>query len=36
MIKHIFFEEDGEWKCFEFENEKPTKGWEEHEVEHQH
>ena len=36
MIKHIFFEEDGEWKCFEFENEKPTKGWEEHEVQHQH
>ena len=36
MIKHIYFEEDGEWKCFEFENEKPTKGWEEHQVQHQH
>lgn len=36
MIKHIYFEEDGEWKCFEFENEKPTKGWEEHEVTHSH
>jgi len=36
MIKHIYFEEDGEWKCFEFENEKPEKGWEEHQVQHQH
>ena len=36
MIKHIYFEEDGEWRCFEFENVKPTKGWEEHEVTHSH
>ena len=36
MIKHIYFEEDGEWKCFEFENVKPTKGWEEHQVTHEH
>ena len=36
MIKHIYFEEDGTYKCFEFENEKPTKGWEEHEVTHSH
>ena len=36
MIKHIYFEQDGEWRCFEFENEKPTKGWEEHEVTHSH
>ena len=36
MIKHIYFEEDGAWKCFEFENVKPTKGWEEHEVQHNH
>ena len=36
MIKHIYFEKDGEWKCFEFENSKPTKGWEEHQVQHQH
>lgn len=36
MIKHIYFEEDGAWKCYEFENVKPTKGWEEHEVQHNH
>ena len=36
MIKHIYFEKDGEWRCFEFENVKPTKGWEEHEVTHSH
>ena len=36
MIKHIYFEEDGIYKCFEFENLKPTKGWEEHEVTHSH
>jgi len=36
MIKHIYFEKDGVWRCFEFENIKPTKGWEEHEVKHQH
>ena len=36
MIKHIYFEEDSEWKCFEFENVKPTKGWEEHQVTHEH
>ena len=36
MIKHIYFEKTGSWKCFEFENVKPTKGWEEHEVVHNH
>jgi len=36
MIKHIYFENDKVWRCFEFENEKPTKGWEEHEVTHSH
>ena len=36
MVKHIYFEKDGVWRCFEFENIKPTKGWEEHEVKHQH
>lgn len=36
MIKHIYFEGDGIWKCFEFQNVKPTKGWEESEVKHQH
>ena len=36
MIKHIYFEKTGSWKCFEFENVKPIKGWEEHEVIHNH
>jgi DNA/RNA endonuclease G (NUC1) len=36
MIKHIYFEKTGSWKCFEFENVKPTKGWEEHEAIHNH
>ena len=36
MIKHIYFEKTGSWKCFEFENVKPTKGWEEHQVDHNH
>ena len=36
MIKHIYFEKTGSWRCFEFENIKPTKGWEEHEVKHIH
>ena len=36
LIKHIYFEETGSWKCFEFENVKPVKGWEEHEVVHNH
>jgi len=36
MIKHIYFEKTGSWRCFEFDNVKPTKGWEEHEVKHTH
>jgi DNA/RNA endonuclease G (NUC1) len=36
MIKHIYFEKDKKWRCFHFENIKPTKGWEEHEVKHTH
>lgn len=36
LIKHIYFEKTGSWKCFEFENVKPVKGWEEHEVVHNH
>ena len=36
MIKHIYFEKDKKWRCFEFQNVKPTKGWEEHEVKHTH
>ena len=36
MIKHIYFEKDKKWRCFHFENIKPTKGWEQHEVKHTH
>lgn len=36
MIKHIYFEKDKKWRCFEFPNVKPTKGWEQHEVKHTH
>ena len=36
MIKHIYFVKDGVWRCFEFDNVKPIKGWEEHEVKHKH
>lgn len=36
MIKHIYFEKTGSYRCFEFENVKPEKGWEEHEVTHSH
>lgn len=36
MIKHIYFEKTGSWKCFEFENVKPVEGWEEHQVIHNH
>lgn len=36
LVKHIYFEGTGYWRCFEFENIKPTKGWEEHEVTHSH
>jgi DNA/RNA endonuclease G (NUC1) len=36
MIKHIKFDKDNSWRCFEFENAKPTKGWEEHEITHSH
>lgn len=36
MIKHIYFEKTGSYRCFEFDNVKPTKGWEEHEVKHTH
>ena len=36
MIKHIKFDKTGSYRCFEFENVKPTKGWEEHEVNHTH
>ena len=36
MVKHIYFNGRGSWRCFEFVNEKPTKSWEEHEVTHSH
>ena len=32
MIKHIYFEESGSCRKFVFPNAKPTKGWEEYEV----
>ena len=32
----IKFDKDNSWRCFEFENAKPTKGWEEHEITHSH
>ena len=36
MVKHILFTKDNIYKCFDFENIRPTKGWEEHEVTHKH
>jgi endonuclease G len=36
MIKHIFFENQKKWRCFDFPNIKPTSGWEDHEVKHDH
>lgn len=36
MVKHILFTKDNIYRCFDFENIKPTKGWEEHEVTHKH
>ena len=36
MVKHIYFENSKIYKCFEFENTKPTTGWEEHQVTHNH
>jgi len=36
MVKHIYFEKSKKWRCFDFPNVKPTKGWEEHEVKHIH
>lgn len=36
MIKHIYFETSKKYKCFSFPNEKPTKGWEEYQVTHNH
>lgn len=36
MIKHIYFEKQRKWKCYEFPNIKPTKSWAQHEVKHIH
>ena len=36
FIKHIKFTKSNVFKCYEFPNSKPTKGWEEHEVKHTH
>jgi endonuclease G len=36
FIKHIKFLRDEIYKCYEFPNDKPTKPWEEYEVEHTH
>jgi DNA/RNA endonuclease G (NUC1) len=36
FIKHIKFTKSNVFKCYEFPNTKPTKGWEEHEVKHSH
>ena len=36
FIKHIKFTKSNIFKCYEFPNTKPTKGWEEHEVKHTH
>lgn len=36
MVKHIYFEKQKKWRCFDFPNIKPTKKWEEHEVKHIH
>jgi DNA/RNA endonuclease G (NUC1) len=36
MVKHIYFEKTKKWKCFDFPNQKPTKGWESYEIKHKH
>ena len=30
MIKHIKFDKDNSWRCFEFPNSKPLIGWEDY------
>jgi len=36
FIKHIKFLKDNVYKCFDFPNEKPTKTWQEYQVQHTH
>lgn len=32
FVKHVYFEKTKAWKCFKFENTKPTKKWGEHQI----
>ena len=36
FIKHIEFTKSGEWKCYDFSNERPENDWEEYQVNHVH
>lgn len=36
FIKHIEFTKSGEWKCYDFLNERPENDWEEYQVNHVH
>ena len=36
FIKHIKFIDTDVYKCYDFPNEKPTKDWEEYQVQHNH
>jgi DNA/RNA endonuclease G (NUC1) len=36
MVKHIYFESSKKWRCYDFPNNTPTKGWLEYEVKHIH
>ena len=36
FIKHIEFTKSGEWKCYDFPNERPENDWEEYQVIHIH
>jgi len=36
FIKHIKFTLSNVYKCYDFPNERPTKGWQEYQVQHSH
>ena len=36
FIKHIKFIQSNVYKCYDFPNERPTKGWQEYQVQHSH
>ena len=36
FIKHIKFTNSNVYKCYDFPNERPTKDWEEYQVQHSH